>query len=146
MEQRPTSEGEQQRIEEEHKVVQRRVLSTDFRNPEERMKFEGPLNFIILNAPLFRFFSEHLPRNLSKAWDASYGEGDVFDTQAVNQLDEHYKKFREEILSTLASFDPDTFTALTEAVEKEDIDGATRILQTFFASRDNIAHEEDKVA
>ena len=97
---------------------------------EDRIKEQGVtdvMKFIIENAPLFRFFAEHLPEDLRVAWNSA-----ETDTDARAKLEEHYGAFHSRITDYIETFiatlDPDTFTALNDAVEEEDVDKVSAIL------------------
>lgn len=83
------------------------------------------LEFIISNAPLFRYFGEHLPGELGRMWLA-VPESDV----ARAYITKHYERFAREIFRLIETMDPDAQTALTEAVEAGDGDKVSRILET----------------
>lgn len=112
-------------------TAQQRVFEDEIK--EEHI--ENVFAFIVNNAPLFRYFAEHLPKNLYKVWDAASGE--LADEAAIKELEDHYEIFRNEIMSALESLDQDAVTALNEYAEKGDVDGASKILETYFSLRDN---------
>lgn len=110
--------------------AQQRVFEKEI----EKKHIEDIFAFIINNGALFRYFAERLPKNLYKVWDEASSE--VVNKRAVEELGDHYEVFRREILSAFESIDPESVTAFTEAVEKGDVDGASKILEAYFALKD----------
>jgi hypothetical protein len=128
----------QQRVFEKETSRERSVLRHKylFENDAEResKELEAAFTFVVTNGVLFRYFAEHLPKELYKVWDAA--AGDEENKQAVEELGKHYERFRAEVRSSLESLDPDVVTALTEAAENQDVDVAYNILRTYFEYKD----------
>lgn len=110
--------------------AQQRVFEKEI----EKKQIEDIFSFIINNGALFRYFAEHLPSNLYKVWDEA--SSDVENKKAVEELGNHYEEFRREIFSAFESLDPESVTAFTDAIEKGDVDGASKILEAYFAIHD----------
>jgi oligoendopeptidase F len=110
-----------------------------FENEEKRKSIQDMFSFVITNAAIFRYFAEHLPKDLYKVWDAAAGEKE--NKIATEELGIHYEAFRNEIISTLEALDPETVTALSEAVENKDVDVAAEIFKTYFAIKDKAEEE-----
>lgn len=109
----------------------------DREREEKKIKMEHMMSFIISNAPLFRYFAEHLPKDLYKVWDAAAKDKETNNNQAaIEELSQHYDSFREGIMSTLEFLDPETVSALSDAVDNADVEGASTILKAYFETKD----------
>ena len=110
-----------------------------FQHEQQEKNIENIFSFIIANGALFRYFSQHLPKELTKVWDAASTEEE--NISAVKELGSHYETFREEIRATLEALDPEVMTALSDAAENGEVDTAYKILQTYFEMRDDAQTE-----
>lgn len=91
---------------------------------EKTMTPEEAFAFILVDSPLFRAFAEQHEFELAPKFEAIYN-GDMHE---VPEIRERYELFRSRIIERLERLDPDTYSALTEAIERSDIDGVRRIL------------------
>jgi len=114
----------QERGQQEFTEVQNRIFS----NQIEEKNITDVMAFIIENAPLFRFFAEHLPDHLRAAWENAQ-END----ESRKLLETHYGAFQAEIHNyietVLTQLDPETYTALTHAVDEQNVDQVSVILE-----------------
>lgn len=114
----------QERGQQDFTEVQNRVFSDQI----EEKNITDVMAFIIENAPLFRFFAEHLPDDLRTAW-----EGAQNNDESRKLLETHYGAFQDQIHNyietVLTHVDPDTYSALTLAVEEQDVDQVSAILE-----------------
>lgn len=113
-----------------------------FEDEQKKKKIENAFAFILTNGALFRYFAQHLPKDLYKVWDDASGETE--NKNATEELGKHYDTFRSEIRTTLEAMDPEVVTGLTVAAENGEVDTAYNILHTYFELRDD-AQEEAKV-
>ena len=98
---------------------------------------ENVARFIIANAPLFRYFAEHLSPELRAEWEkARQGE------HAVDVIKERFLEFRKEVEGMLETMDPDTRTALTDAAERSDVNTFAHILETQRALKESQEDEQ----
>jgi hypothetical protein len=113
-----------ERGQEDFAEVQNRVFSDQI----EEKNVTDVMAFIIENAPLFRFFAEHLPDDLRAAW-----ENIQSTDESRKLLETHYGAFHDQIHdyieTVLTQVDPETYTALTLAVEEQNIDQVSSILE-----------------
>ena len=117
---------------EEHFLhVQSDVLDHTFQNESAGA---DPIRFIIEHAPLFRHFATHLPKDLEKSWGNAKKSG-----EAQKKIEERYGEFAREIENSIEVMDPDARTALTEAAERGDILGASRILEAHLPTQNELA-------
>lgn len=114
----------QERGQQDFTEVQNRVFSDQI----EEKNITDVIAYIIENAPLFRFFAEHLPDHLRTAW-----EGVDNDNDSRKLLETHYGAFQDQIHNyietVLRQLDPETYTALTIAVDEQNIDQVSVILE-----------------
>ena len=96
-----------------------------------------PLRFIIAHAPRFRYFSQHLPEDMGLIWDHADDDTPAGDA-ARTEIERRYTQFSNEIFSLLETLDPEAMTELTDAVEKADIDKASRILESHMEVRGRV--------
>lgn len=111
--------------------MQSTVFGDEVTSSEEK---NGPINimtFIVENAPLFRYFAEHLPKELSEDWRNA-----LKDKHSLEKIETEYANFRSAVEKTLGDMDPELFTEFTSATERGDVDEASRILETHFLQQD----------
>lgn len=94
--------------------------------------------FIVEHAPRFRYFSKHLPENLKKIW--SRAASDTPEGEAARmEVERHYAPFAKEIFAFIDTLDPDARSAFTEAVEANDINKASTIMEAFLKLKNSTA-------
>lgn len=115
--------------------IQNQVFADDV----EQHKETSVISFITENAPLFRYFSTHLPKDLEHSWKDA-----LRDPRALKEVESRYEQFRSDIENTLSDMDPETMTELMNATDRGDVDEASRILENYFAIKESA--EEERLA
>ncbi len=107
--------------------MQSTVFGDEVTNNERKNGPTNTMTFIVENAPLFRYFAEHLPNELSEDWKKALG-----DKHSLERIEAEYAKFRDAVEKTLGDMDPELFDEFIAATERADVDEASRILETHF--------------
>ncbi len=105
--------------------VQGNVLEEQFKGEEIQMLD------IAENGPFFRYFAEHLSPELYTLWQQAAKQEGEKDIVAIKNIGEDYGNLRNELNEFLDNTDPETRTALTIAMEKEDYEKALHIFETY---------------
>lgn len=110
------------------------IQSTVFGDAVSSEQKEGSIDvvsFIVENAPLFRYFAEHLPEEL----DADWGNA-LKDEHSLEKIEAAYAIFRTKVEEILSTMDPELYNELIAAIERGGVDEASLIFETHFHQRD----------
>ena len=122
----------------EHPDQTLEIQASVFNDEVEKEQHEhGAVNivaFIVENAPLFRYFAEHLPDTLRESWEKA-----LEDKQSMKAIETEYETFRRNVEEVLSNMDPETMTELVDAAERGDVDEASRIIETYLHTRERTA-------
>lgn len=119
----PQERGQDEFVDRQNIIIEGKMI-------KEGVQSQDLMAFILGNAPLFRFFAEHLPDELASDWaNADH------DPAARHRLEAAYDDFHARISPFIeeyvAQLDPDAMTELTEAIDDGRIDFVSNLIENW---------------
>ncbi len=121
----PQERGNQEFMNVQNLVFENQIM-------KEGITSDQLVEFILSNAPFFRFFAEHLPDYLRKVWINAQNDA-ASQAQLVEAYDEFYVHIGTFVKTYISELDPEAMTELSNAVDNGNTTIVSNLIEQWVA-------------